>query len=247
MAGARANGLLSVETADVTGGPVPQHGFVLRVVLGGKLSHACATCSWLDKCQGCLVPDDDTEIRLRDGETIAIDWHFVVYNELYDLNLATQVLTHKSCTEMTQSGQHATVPLTKCLDKFTEDEPIEGVTCPKCKEDTGLRKSFTVWRPPPILVVQLKRFQFDRTSRRKLNHQVSGSHTNCTIFWLTLCILFESVRFHTMALIWGHILRPRQGQQGARRVECLMCRPKAQRRIPQRPMLYHPRMQITRT
>lgn len=34
-------------------------------------------------------------------------------------------------------------------------------------------KSFKIWRQPPVLVVQLKRFQFDRTSRRKLNDPIA--------------------------------------------------------------------------
>jgi len=47
-----------------------------------------------------------------------------------------------------------------------------GVVCPRCKSADHMHKSFKIWRQPPILVVQLKRFQFDRTSRRKLNDPV---------------------------------------------------------------------------
>ena len=35
-----------------------------------------------------------------------------------------------------------------------------------------MSKRFALWRLPPVLVVQLKRFQFDRTSRRKLTNKV---------------------------------------------------------------------------
>ena len=35
-----------------------------------------------------------------------------------------------------------------------------------------MSKSFTIWRQPPILIVQLKRFQYSRTSRRKLHQCV---------------------------------------------------------------------------
>jgi hypothetical protein len=47
------------------------------------------------------------------------------------------------------------------------------VVCPRCKRSEGnVCKSFTLWRLPPVLVVQLKRFQFDHVSRRKLNNHI---------------------------------------------------------------------------
>lgn len=44
--------------------------------------------------------------------------------------------------------------------------------CPKCKSDEHLYRRFELWRCPPILVMTLKRFQFDRTVRRKLNNKI---------------------------------------------------------------------------
>jgi len=35
-----------------------------------------------------------------------------------------------------------------------------------------MKRNFKLWRLPPVLVVQLKRFQFDHTSRRKLNNHI---------------------------------------------------------------------------
>lgn len=49
---------------------------------------------------------------------------------------------------------------------------MEDVVCPKCLSDQHMRKRFKLWRMPPVLVVQLKRFHFDRVSRRKLNNKV---------------------------------------------------------------------------
>lgn len=64
------------------------------------------------------------------------------------------------------------IPLFRCLDKFTESEKIEDVVCPTCKSDKFMSKRFALWRLPPVLVVHLKRFQFDRTNRRKLTNKV---------------------------------------------------------------------------
>jgi len=65
--------------------------------------------------------------------------------------------------------------------KFTEVEQLEGMVCPKCKSDNKLRKSLSIWRPPPVLVVQLKRFQFDHISHRKLTNKVDFPLTDFDI------------------------------------------------------------------
>lgn len=64
------------------------------------------------------------------------------------------------------------VPLSSCLDKFTEVDSLSDVVCPKCKDDKQLKQRIQIWRLPPVLVVQLKRFQFTRQTRRKLNTKV---------------------------------------------------------------------------
>lgn len=34
---------------------------------------------------GCVLPDhDEVEIELQDGESVAIDWHFSVFEDLLD-------------------------------------------------------------------------------------------------------------------------------------------------------------------
>jgi uncharacterized UBP type Zn finger protein len=62
--------------------------------------------------------------------------------------------------------------LAHCLDKFTEEEKLSDVVCSKCKEDTGLTTRIQLWRLPPVLVIQIKRFQFTRQSRKKLTTKV---------------------------------------------------------------------------
>jgi len=74
-----------------------------------------------------------------------------------------------------------TTPLARCFDKFTELEPLDDIVCPTC-HNTSLSKAFTLWRLPPVLIVQLKRFRFDRTSRRKLNNQIDFPMENLDLF-----------------------------------------------------------------
>jgi hypothetical protein len=57
--------------------------------------------SLLLRCQGCLIPDNDLPgLYLRDGETVAVDWNMVVYEELLDVSLASEVI---DCVTITLS------------------------------------------------------------------------------------------------------------------------------------------------
>lgn len=135
--------------------------------------------------------------------------------------------------------QSSRLPLTKCLEKFTEDEMLEDVVCPECmkrqnarsiQSETGeegqhmevqdsrevvtpltsdalspvsdvtpstspepgkeevqnratMCKSISLWRLPPVLIIQLKRFQYDYYRRRKLTiHVVAALWRNAFIY-----------------------------------------------------------------
>eukprot|EP01034_Spumella_vulgaris_P035020 gene35020-43181_t len=150
---------------------IPQHGFTLRCI---TKSNACSRCHWLERCQGCVVPNNkDVTLKLSDGECLAIDWHFVVL-ELVDTNAVVGIEEHSSVMTENESSSEHKIPLSRCLDKFTEKEPLDDVVCPKCRNADGsvMSKSLTIWRQPPVLIVQIKRFQFDRTARRKLNNRI---------------------------------------------------------------------------
>jgi hypothetical protein len=170
----RAEQIASFSTDEVLAGSIPSKGFTLRLVTGGTGSSVCCSrCSWLSRCQGCVLPDrEDVEYELLDGESIAVDWHFVIFEDLLDTQLASTLLTHSSVAQEKSYLQDTKIPLHRCLDKFNEQESLEGVVCPRCHEENSLKKTFMLWRLPPVLIVQLKRFQFDRTSRRKLNNRI---------------------------------------------------------------------------
>jgi hypothetical protein len=170
----RLSSISSVATDEVFAGGIPKRGFTLRLVNGGAAAGiSCSKCSWLRRCQGCVLPDrSDVWHGLQDGESIAVDWHVIVFEDLLDTQLATFIGTHASISHERSYLQDAKLPLAQCLDKFTESESLEDVACPKCARDRSMKKSFQLWRLPPVLVVQLKRFQFDRTSRKKLNQCV---------------------------------------------------------------------------
>lgn len=113
---------------------------------------------------GCVLPDhNDIEVELRDGESIAVDWHFVVFEDLLDTSAICNLRSHSTSVHSGGSGgngssgvqpaspsspvspvsQHGRAdnyihtPLQRCLDKFTEQEKLEGVVCPRCRASDG--------------------------------------------------------------------------------------------------------------
>ena len=183
-------------TEEVMAGPIPSKGFTLRAVTGGDSETVvCSFCNWLSRCDGCTIPDrDDCIYTLRDGETIAVDWHYEVYEELLDRELFSQLIEHSSCQRERVFLYERKIPLQSCLEKFSESECLEDVICPKCRgngplkegqkldemeiKSGSIRKRFMLWRLPPILIIQLKRFQFTRFSKKKLSQKIDFPHDN---------------------------------------------------------------------
>jgi hypothetical protein len=128
-------------------------------------------------------------VELRDGESLAVDWHYQVYEDILDtpaiVSLHLRSFQPPTCgvagggrggSGSSGSGSSSSssssssrsyydgihTPLQRCLDKFTEQEKVDGAKCERCKRSDGnIFRSFSLWRLPPVLIVQLKRFQFD--------------------------------------------------------------------------------------
>jgi hypothetical protein len=104
---------------------MPEFGFTLRTVSGGSQSAGtyCLYCPWISKCHGCVISCQQhlsLSMRpksslvcivspaiidlfyhtmppaLRDGETIAVDWHYVIFEDLLDSYAAAYLHPHKS-------------------------------------------------------------------------------------------------------------------------------------------------------
>ncbi|CAD8067833.1 unnamed protein product [Paramecium sonneborni] len=62
--------------------------------------------------------------------------------------------------------------LERLLDKYVIEEAIDDYYCSKCKKHQKVKRKFTIWRLPHILMFHIKRFEFRRFSSDKLNHRV---------------------------------------------------------------------------
>eukprot|EP00929_Paragymnodinium_shiwhaense_P107024 TRINITY_DN72990_c0_g1_i1.p1 TRINITY_DN72990_c0_g1~~TRINITY_DN72990_c0_g1_i1.p1 ORF type:complete len:602 (-),score=107.94 TRINITY_DN72990_c0_g1_i1:168-1973(-) len=59
--------------------------------------------------------------------------------------------------------------VTDALEKYLEEETLTGDEqwyCEKCKKKVDAKKRIELWKLPPVLVLHLKRFEYDQRSRR---------------------------------------------------------------------------------
>ncbi|EQC33236.1 hypothetical protein SDRG_09219 [Saprolegnia diclina VS20] len=145
-------------------------GFCLRMVTTDGL--ACSRCDWLDGCRGCLVPSDDVAfVQMCGRETLAIDWDMATMTEVYDGGEASKVVVHPSYHTY-KAVVDAPLSLASCLLEFTACEPMDEAFCGRCKALSPSTKKMDLWRLPPLLVIQLKRFQYTSSSKKKLRQLV---------------------------------------------------------------------------
>jgi hypothetical protein len=125
-------------------------------------------------CSGCLLapsaePIEDFLMKMH----LAIEWHSSLIEEDYNQEV-NEVFHHKSTEDkhlQDDNGGGGHIHLEDCLRKFSEVEEIalsESIHCGTCKKPQGHVKKLEVFKPPPILIIQLKRFKFSNTFRNKL-------------------------------------------------------------------------------
>ncbi|KAL0485657.1 ubiquitin carboxyl-terminal hydrolase [Acrasis kona] len=99
-----------------------------------------------------------------------------VLENVMDSEMLHKVDVHESIKKSEQeSNEPTSITLDSCLEQFTTREELstnDTWYCPKCKEHVQASKKFDLWKLPQILVVHLKRFQFTRISRDKLETSI---------------------------------------------------------------------------
>lgn len=84
---------------------------------------------------------------------------------------------HASTSGVSAAGGQPTPACTleDCLQAFTKEESLDGDNrpiCSGCRKRRKSEKSLAVHRFPPVLVIHLKRFQYDSSSREKIQTTV---------------------------------------------------------------------------
>ncbi|OQR98273.1 ubiquitin-specific protease [Achlya hypogyna] len=145
--------------------PEVPNGFVLRRVDAKGLTDTRTP--WLARSFGSTIPCTAQMVDLLEDETIAIDWDVQVLQDYVDLDLMKGVEMHSSVAK-NNALDNGPVPLSHCLDAFTSEEKIQEGYCSSCRQHQEMTKKLEIWRLPPVMVIQLKRFQYTQTYRRKL-------------------------------------------------------------------------------
>jgi hypothetical protein len=119
---------------------------------------------------GQVLPESGP-MRLRGPRVhLAFDW-----DEPFDV----QVMQHPSVEtvqhQLAAIGREKLLELSDCLDAFVAPEFLgdgNKVHCSKCKSPQRVRKQIDIWREPDILIVHIKRFQFNGTCFEKLGQHI---------------------------------------------------------------------------
>ena len=174
------------DNEEVSAGPIPRYGFRLRLTT--REGRRCSIRPWYECSIGCLVPDDEKPTVVANGDSLVIDWHFAVdvatagfgtRANLADPSIkksptersrvpGVEIKNHHSCGLGLKKGEADAITLEDCLDAFAEEEKIPEAYCSKCKDFQIQTKRMSLWRLPPVVIIQFKRFQFTQHMRRKL-------------------------------------------------------------------------------
>lgn len=132
---------------------------------------ACKQCHWSLQCRGCVISPTGTEalLDLEMDDVIAIEWQTKPVDEKADcVDPTLQVEDDKSYVAYCQTNAQ---PLERSLELLCSTERLDALcsTCQQCKAEsspssrifTPHTKTLMLWSVPPILVIQLKRFELD--------------------------------------------------------------------------------------
>jgi len=106
---------------------------------------------------------------------ISKETELVVYWEDPDAYFEPEIVNDKTYTDLQTDERRDQISLQDCLTAFTNEEILSDgneYRCPKCKKMQRGKKKLDLWRLPNILIIQLKRFQYTRQWRDKIDTYV---------------------------------------------------------------------------
>lgn len=126
--------------------PVNQYGITLQASDGKRLEDR-----------------GDEPLDVSRSQYLAIDWRNNEKMKGFVLVQTKELDVDQQQSDFEGREEHNHVTLDQCLTLFTEPEkllPEEAWYCPSCKQHREATKEMSLWRLPPVLIVQLKRFSF---------------------------------------------------------------------------------------
>lgn len=136
-----------------------EYPFTLKVVQ--KDGFTCAWCPWYRFCRGCSIECNEEKFNFG-SSFIAVDWEPTALHLRYQTTCERFFEEDRSVPE-SRKKQTEPIDLDTCLQAFTKEEELgedELYYCSKCKKHCLASKKLDIWRLPPVLIINLKRFQF---------------------------------------------------------------------------------------
>ncbi|CAB3411040.1 unnamed protein product [Caenorhabditis bovis] len=124
--------------------------------------------------------------KIRSGSYISINWINLRFGKEYitvgnraelDIDVdKSRLLCSASSNSIEKASRNEAPKLTQMLDLFSETErlkPEESWYCSSCKEHVEATKKLQLYRLPPILIIQLKRFVYTAFTHQSSLHRRS--------------------------------------------------------------------------
>jgi hypothetical protein len=131
----------------------------------------CFNCNFEESCNGCIIkPQIEALGDFFARSNLIIEWHSTLIEEEY--NPGSNCLLSHSEGEQEEEQQ---MTLGDCFTLFTKEENLDvldGIHCSECREVQPSTKKIEIYRPPPVMVVQLKRFKEKDGAFVKIQNQV---------------------------------------------------------------------------
>ena len=124
----------------------------------------------IEPCDPPLFIDD-----ISQTVALALDWHSITLTDNYNPQVS-EVIEHASVNQDNEANSIAAqnyTSLDDCLTKFHKPELLENeMRCKKCSDLTPHIKRLEIFIPPPVLIIQLKRFRQTGVVWRKIQTSV---------------------------------------------------------------------------
>uniref|UniRef100_A0A914WPL0 Ubiquitin carboxyl-terminal hydrolase n=1 Tax=Plectus sambesii TaxID=2011161 RepID=A0A914WPL0_9BILA len=102
---------------------------------------------------------------------VSLYWHPMAAKNLWCKEWETNVELDSSMNSMANPSPKRQVTIDDCFDLFTKEEQLgeeDSWYCPKCKDFRRATKKLDLWQLPEVLIIHLKRFQYSRWYRDKI-------------------------------------------------------------------------------
>eukprot|EP00475_Leptophrys_vorax_P028481 TRINITY_DN4121_c0_g1_i1.p1 TRINITY_DN4121_c0_g1~~TRINITY_DN4121_c0_g1_i1.p1 ORF type:complete len:912 (-),score=279.12 TRINITY_DN4121_c0_g1_i1:98-2833(-) len=137
----------------------------------GSVPYVLRSLDWGGRTAKDIIPDDDTLVDV-DRVAFAVDFVDTTKYRKERLKAGEEGEVESPTSRAVGGKQRDKIELASCIAAYTEEETLTEQNawhCPTCKDFKCAKKKFDLWSVPRVLVIHLKRFQYSRMYRDKID------------------------------------------------------------------------------